>query len=578
MACRVLIAEDDVNFGQVLAFALKRQGFAVDVAEDGPQTVELATRNSYNLFLLDYHIPGLDGVQVAEKLRAVEAASTSKGQETPQKLIAMTGDPAGLRSAIGDAGYFSTILAKPLKMDDLMAAITDLQCAHHQPRVATETERSAGEALARRINVRIFPAQGETALLTQFPALLAEAEETPRAILLAPGFDMAEVVRFRARLDYHLLPVIDLTGELDESAIDCRPGPFDPTLDRKITEVVARAHGRRAALARAVRTSPDEEMRLLAYLYVRERDLQPLRDPGMADVYVFSPLVPVHRVRDVAERLAHQGLLQRRFVDRLHVCMACGSARTSVREECGHCRSANLREEAIIHHFACAYQGPPADFRQKDGSLVCPKCQQGLLHYGSDYDRPGKVHQCGDCGHSGSELLIGFTCLDCGSHFDAETMPRVDHFSYHLTDQAVAMLEGGSVTGLPAAGGFYGDLLPLEISARILELSRAKKAKPFVVGEATCRREGAIIARRGELAMAGLRDVIRERLRSFAGDGSVVVAGRERDYFLIPNKTKDAFLAEQEDLVAWCREHLTEDPGLEFRVYSGSAFAPRRLD
>ncbi len=66
---RVLVVEDEVRMAGVLQRALKEEGYAVDVAGDGPQGLWLATENQYAAIVLDVMLPGLDGFELCRRLR-----------------------------------------------------------------------------------------------------------------------------------------------------------------------------------------------------------------------------------------------------------------------------------------------------------------------------------------------------------------------------------------------------------------------------------------------------------------------------------------------------------------------------
>lgn len=66
---RVLIIEDEKDFATALATGLRREGYAVDVANDGASGWEMADVNPYDLLLLDLNLPELDGLQICQRLR-----------------------------------------------------------------------------------------------------------------------------------------------------------------------------------------------------------------------------------------------------------------------------------------------------------------------------------------------------------------------------------------------------------------------------------------------------------------------------------------------------------------------------
>lgn len=73
---RILIVEDESRIREFLAKGLRESGFLVDVAADGDEGLILAEDGSHDLIVLDVMLPGQNGWQVLEKLRA-------KGRATP---------------------------------------------------------------------------------------------------------------------------------------------------------------------------------------------------------------------------------------------------------------------------------------------------------------------------------------------------------------------------------------------------------------------------------------------------------------------------------------------------------------
>jgi len=70
MPTRVLIVDDEPNIVISLEFLMKQQGYETATAGDGHLAVAEADRFHPDLVLLDITLPGLDGFQVCERLRA----------------------------------------------------------------------------------------------------------------------------------------------------------------------------------------------------------------------------------------------------------------------------------------------------------------------------------------------------------------------------------------------------------------------------------------------------------------------------------------------------------------------------
>jgi DNA-binding NarL/FixJ family response regulator len=107
-AIRVLIADDDSSFLQSLRELIERQPelSVVGAAADGIEAIELAEHLDPDAVVIDLHMPLLDGVTAAARLR----------RDHPNLcLIALTGDEApALHRAVRDAGADEVLLKTEL--------------------------------------------------------------------------------------------------------------------------------------------------------------------------------------------------------------------------------------------------------------------------------------------------------------------------------------------------------------------------------------------------------------------------------------------------------------------------------
>ncbi|WP_039749110.1 response regulator transcription factor [Solimonas variicoloris] len=67
---RVLLADDDVGFCELLSEYLRSQGFEVDAVHDGLAAIEQAGRGAHDVLVLDVMMPKADGFRVLERLRS----------------------------------------------------------------------------------------------------------------------------------------------------------------------------------------------------------------------------------------------------------------------------------------------------------------------------------------------------------------------------------------------------------------------------------------------------------------------------------------------------------------------------
>jgi PAS domain S-box-containing protein len=118
MARRVLLVEDNEDTREVLRELLEMWGHQVEVAEDGFRGVERFPALRPHVALVDLGLPGMDGFQVAGKLRELEG-----GQDV--YLVALTGYSGEHRARAVEAG-FDLHMVKPVKPDELERLLNQL--------------------------------------------------------------------------------------------------------------------------------------------------------------------------------------------------------------------------------------------------------------------------------------------------------------------------------------------------------------------------------------------------------------------------------------------------------------------
>ncbi|PFK63349.1 DNA-binding response regulator, partial [Priestia megaterium] len=69
---KVLIIEDEEGLVEFLELELKYEGYLVDVAYDGRTGLDKATKQDYDIILLDLMMPGLNGIEVCRRLRTTK--------------------------------------------------------------------------------------------------------------------------------------------------------------------------------------------------------------------------------------------------------------------------------------------------------------------------------------------------------------------------------------------------------------------------------------------------------------------------------------------------------------------------
>src|SRR5262245_51734772 len=127
MTARVLVIEDQEKIRQFLQRGLTYENYRVDVAGDGHTGLALARENPPDIVILDWMLPGMDGLEVCRRLRAAG----------PVPILMLTAkDDVGDRVKGLDAGA-DDYLVKPFAFDELLARLRALlrRAAPSQPEV-----------------------------------------------------------------------------------------------------------------------------------------------------------------------------------------------------------------------------------------------------------------------------------------------------------------------------------------------------------------------------------------------------------------------------------------------------------
>lgn len=115
---RVLVVEDEVDLASALAVGLRREGYAVDVANSGVDAVEKLAINEYDLVTLDLNLPDMDGRQIARDLQA-------ESSNAPRVLMVTARDALDDRIDGLDDGA-DDYLVKPFDLGELLARVRAL--------------------------------------------------------------------------------------------------------------------------------------------------------------------------------------------------------------------------------------------------------------------------------------------------------------------------------------------------------------------------------------------------------------------------------------------------------------------
>jgi len=117
---RVLVVDDDAVNRMVAGHMLSRLGVASDAVEDGEETLVALRAGRYDLVLLDFELPGIDGDEVTRRLRAMDVRARS-GSRLP--IVALTAHVLPQHHERCHAAGMDAVLTKPLTTDALRAEL-----------------------------------------------------------------------------------------------------------------------------------------------------------------------------------------------------------------------------------------------------------------------------------------------------------------------------------------------------------------------------------------------------------------------------------------------------------------------
>ncbi len=119
MVRRVLLIEDEANIAEAIRFLLTRDGYSVEIRQDGRAALAAVSQMLPDLVILDLMLPGLSGLEVLAELRADPATAalpvlmlTAKGQGRDREAAELAG--------------VSAFMAKPFDNSEMRAAVRAL--------------------------------------------------------------------------------------------------------------------------------------------------------------------------------------------------------------------------------------------------------------------------------------------------------------------------------------------------------------------------------------------------------------------------------------------------------------------
>ncbi len=119
---KILYADDEADVRETVKSMLTKEGFEVIVAKDGPEALGLAKTDKPDLIILDYLMPGLNGIEVCQNLK-----KDNLTKSVPVIMVTAYPDEKEKSLSAGAVDF----ITKPVEKTDLMLRIRSALKVRH---------------------------------------------------------------------------------------------------------------------------------------------------------------------------------------------------------------------------------------------------------------------------------------------------------------------------------------------------------------------------------------------------------------------------------------------------------------
>ena len=119
----ILVVDDNPVNQKVASRFLLKLGYHVDLAANGPESIQLAKEKKYDLIFMDIQMPGMDGIETTEIILKDEAISPK-----PRVVALSASQVSEIKDNCLKVGMHS-FLEKPISLDDLLGEINSFLSA-----------------------------------------------------------------------------------------------------------------------------------------------------------------------------------------------------------------------------------------------------------------------------------------------------------------------------------------------------------------------------------------------------------------------------------------------------------------
>jgi DNA-binding response OmpR family regulator len=159
----ILIIEDDRDIANLVKLHLRDRGYEVQLAHDGTTGLDLALSRQYDLIILDLGLPGIDGVEICQRVRAASAY-------TP--LLILSCRSSELDRVLGLELGADDYLTKPFSIRELLARVKAL--FRLMEAITSEESEESGKVI--RAGELVIDVDKRRVTLREKPVLLTARE------------------------------------------------------------------------------------------------------------------------------------------------------------------------------------------------------------------------------------------------------------------------------------------------------------------------------------------------------------------------------------------------------------------
>jgi DNA-binding response OmpR family regulator len=161
----ILLVEDELELARLVVRELEAAGYGVRHAPDGPTALRLFAELAPELVILDWMLPGLDGLEVLRRLR----------QESPVPVLMLTARAEEVDRVVGLEVGADDYLTKPFGTRELVARVRALLRRQERLQATLTADRATGTAALRLGSLELDPT-GHQARLDGAPLDLTRTE------------------------------------------------------------------------------------------------------------------------------------------------------------------------------------------------------------------------------------------------------------------------------------------------------------------------------------------------------------------------------------------------------------------